>query len=157
MNRTPALIPSDLPVVILTRVFDAPRSLVWRAITDPTMVPMWWGPRDSTAKVHALDVSVGGEWRFDSISSDGQVFSFWGVTVWLQEGERIAQTFHFMDFPPNLDVLVLEDLADGKTRLTSTTHCMNTQARDGMVGSGMPGGANESYDRLQELMDRLKG
>ncbi len=151
MSRFSALAPADLPVVILTRTFDAPRNLVWKAITDPAMVPMWWGPRNSTAKVHALDVSVGGEWKFENISG-GQSFMFWGKTVWLQEGERIAQTFHFMDFPPNLDVLVLEDLPDGGTRLTSTTLCQNVMARDGMMNSGMPGGASESYDRLEELL-----
>jgi uncharacterized protein YndB with AHSA1/START domain len=152
MSRFSALAPADLPVVILTRTFDAPRNLVWKAITDPTMVAQWWGPRNSTAKIHALDVSVGGEWKFDNVSAEGHVFSFWGKTVWLQEGERIAQTFHFMDFPPNLDVLVLEDLPGGGTRLTSTTHCQNGQTRNGMMSSDMPGGASESYDRLEELL-----
>ena len=152
MTAQPAIAPPDLPVVILTRELKAPRALVWKAITDTAMVAQWWGPRTSSARINKLEASVGGEWKFDSVSADGQVFSFWGETVWLQEGERIAQTFHFMDYPPNLDVLVLEDLEDGGTRLTSTTICQNRFARDGMVASGMEAGANESYDRLEELL-----
>ena len=155
MKRTPVIAPPEVPVFILTRVLDAPRALVWKSLVDPVLLAQWWGPEGFTNKIHALDVRVGGEWRIDNITPDGQAFSFWGTVVEMREGERLAQTFHFLEYPSNLDVMVLEDLGD-QTRITSTTVLVSIEARTGMMESGMEGGAQGGFDRLQRLLDGMK-
>lgn len=150
MKRTPVIAPPEVPVFILTRTLDAPRALVWKALTDPAMLAQWWGPEGSSNKIHALEVREGGAWKIDS-TLQGQVHSFWGRVVEVREGERLAQTFHFLDYPPNLDVLVLEDLGN-QTRMTSTTMLQSVEARAGMMASGMEDGAQSSYDRLARLL-----
>ena len=152
MKRTPVIAPPDVPVFILTREFDAPRALVWRALTDPSMLAQWWGPEGFTNKIHALEIRVGGQWKIDNTTPDGQTFTFSGEVVELQDGIRLAQTFKFMDYPSNLDIMVLEDLADGGTRMTSTTVLQSLELRAGMMQSGMEDGAQSSYDRLAALL-----
>jgi uncharacterized protein YndB with AHSA1/START domain len=132
-------------------VLDFPRALVWKAYTDPSMLAQWWGPEGFTNKITAMDMKVGGKWAIDNIGPDGQTFSFWGQVLEMRENERIAQTFHFLEYPPNLDILVLED-ADGKTRMTSTTVLVSLEARAGMMASGMENGAQASFDRLERLL-----
>jgi len=153
MTRVPVIAPPDVPVFILTRVLTAPRALVWKALTDPVMFSQWWGPEGFTNKVHKMDVRVGGEWKVDNVSPDGAAFTFWGTICELREQERLAQTFHFLEYPPNLDVMVLEDW-EGGTRMTSTTVLINQPSRAGMMASGMETGAQASYDRLQRLLDK---
>jgi uncharacterized protein YndB with AHSA1/START domain len=151
MSRVPVIAPPDVPVFIMTRVFAAPRALVWKAYTDPVLFAQWWGPEGFTNKIHDMEVRVGGKWKIDNVAPDGQTFTFWGEIVELQDQVRIAQTFHFMDFAPNLDILVLEDAGDG-TRMTSTTVLTSLESRTGMMQSGMEGGAQASYDRLERLL-----
>lgn len=157
MERTPVIAPPNVPVFIFTRTYDAPRALVWKAFTDPVLMAQWWGPEGTVNKIHALDVRVGGDWKFESAGEDGAPYTFWGQIVEVREGERIAQTFHFLDYPPNLDVLVLEDLGDSGTRMTSTTVLQSVEARAGMMAAGMEDGAQSCYDRLTTLLETLQG
>jgi len=151
MSRVPVIAPPDVPVFILTRILAAPRALVWKAYTDPVLFAQWWGPEGYANKIHEMDMRVGGKWNIDNIAPDGQVFNFWGEIVELREEVRVAQTFHFMDFTPNLDILVLEDAGDG-TRMTSTTVLTSLESRAGMMQSGMESGAQASFDRLERLL-----
>jgi uncharacterized protein YndB with AHSA1/START domain len=144
--------------LVLTRVFDAPRELVFRAFTDPELIPQWWGPRRYTTTIDKMDVRPGGSWRFVHRGEDGQEFAFRGVYHEITPPERIVWTFEFEGMPGHisLDTAVFEE-EDGKTRLTATSVFQSVQDRDGMIQSGMEEGAAEGYDRLDDLLAKLEG
>ncbi len=147
--------PSDREIRI-EREFDAPRDLVFATITDPELIPQWWGPRGTTAVVDQMDVSPGGSWRFVIHDSDGVETAFRGTYREVAPPERVVQTFEWEGMPGHVAVetAVFEDLGD-RTRLITTTLFHTTEERDGMLSSGMEKGANETYERLDELLARL--
>ena len=133
--------PSDLEIV-MTRVFDAPRALVFEAYTDPRHVPHWWGLRGNTTIVDKMDVRPGGQWRYIRE---------------VAPPERLVSTFEFEGMPGHIAVDAAQfDERDGKTTLTVTSTFTTKEERDGMLQSGMEGGANETWDRLAELLARLQ-
>jgi uncharacterized protein YndB with AHSA1/START domain len=87
-------LPSDLEIV-MTRVFNAPRELVWKALTGPEAIPQWWGPRYLTTVVDKMDVRVGGAWRYVQHDPDGNEHAFNGVYKELTPPERIVYTFEY--------------------------------------------------------------
>jgi uncharacterized protein YndB with AHSA1/START domain len=147
---------SDLEIS-MTREFDAPRELVYRAFTDPELVPQWWGLRASTTIVDQFDLRVGGAWRFIQRMPDGTEFAFRGEFLELVPPSKVTQTFEFEPMPGHItqDTMELTE-TNGKTLLTVTSKFQSIEDRDGMLQSGMEGGANESYDRLAELLETLK-
>ncbi|MGH2534644.1 MAG: SRPBCC family protein [Thermomicrobiales bacterium] len=144
--------PSDREIVF-TRVFDAPRDLVYQAYTDPDLIPKWWGPRGSTTIVDTMDVRPGGKWRYIQREADGAEYAFNGEYREVVPPERLVYTFEFEMMPGHIavDTITLEE-ADGKTTLTNTSHYDSVEDRDGMLSSGMEAGAAESMDRLAELL-----
>jgi uncharacterized protein YndB with AHSA1/START domain len=140
----------------IERVFDAPRDRVFAVYTDPELIPEWWGPRDTTAVVDQMDVRAGGSWRFVVHSADGSETAFRGTYREVTPPERIVQTFEWEGMPGHVSVetAVFEDLGD-RTKITTTSIFHTTEERDGMLGSGMEGGLNETYARLDELLARL--
>jgi uncharacterized protein YndB with AHSA1/START domain len=140
----------------IERVFDAPRDRVFAVYTDPELIPEWWGPRDTTAVVDQMDVRAGGSWRFVVHSADGGETAFRGTYREVTPPERIVQTFEWEGMPGHVSVetAVFEDLGD-RTKITTTSIFHTTEERDGMLGSGMEGGLNETYARLDELLARL--
>ena len=156
-NRTLTVTtPSDREIV-LTRVFDAPRDLVFRAYTDPKAIPQWWGPRNLTTRVDKMDVRPGGAWRFVQRDADGNEFAFNGVYREITPPERVVSTFEFEGMPGHIAVetMTLEE-HDGRTTLTTTSVFASVEDRDGMLQSGMESGAAETMDRLAELVETLK-
>jgi len=151
-SATKFTMPSDREVV-MTRVFEAPRDLVWRAYTDPKMIPRWWGPRDYTTTVDKMDLRPGGAWRFVNGAPDGKVFGFSGVYREIVRPERIVQTFEFEGVPGHIvvDTVTFEE-HEGGTRVTVRSLFETKEDRDGMVSSGMEEGATESTERLDELL-----
>lgn len=141
--------------IVMTRVFDAPRELVFKAYTDPKQIPHWWGPRSLTTTVDKMDVRPGGSWRFIQRDADGNEYAFHGVYHEIVAPERIVSTFEFEGMPGHvaLDTLTLEEI-DGRTKLTTRSVFQTIEDRDGMVQSGMEQGASESMDRLEELLAR---
>ena len=138
--------------VIITRVFDAPRELVYRTYTDPTMVPKWWGPRGVTTVVEKMDVRFGGTWRYIH-QAPGVEYSFKGVYHEVIPNERLVYTFEFEPLPGHilLETITFED-QDGKTLLTDKSVFQTVADRDGMVQSGMESGMTQSFDRFEELL-----
>jgi uncharacterized protein YndB with AHSA1/START domain len=138
------------------RVFDAPRDRVFAVYTDPELIPEWWGPHDTTTVVDRMDVRAGGGWRFVVRSSDGTETGFRGTYREVTPPERIVQTFEWEGMPGHVSVetATLEDLGD-RTKVTTTSIFHTTEERDGMLASGMEGGMNETYARLDELLARL--
>jgi uncharacterized protein YndB with AHSA1/START domain len=138
------------------RVFDAPRDRVFAVYTDPELIPEWWGPRGTTATVDQMDVTPGGSWRFVIHIADGSETAFRGTYREVTPPERIVQTFEWEGMPGHVSVetATFEDLGD-RTKVTTTSIFHTTEERDGMLGSGMEGGLNETYARLDELLARL--
>ncbi|MFN8375620.1 MAG: SRPBCC family protein [Anaerolineae bacterium] len=143
---------------IMTRVFNAPRELVFQVMTDPKYVPQWWGPRRYTTVVDKMDVRAGGIWRYVQQGADGSEFGFHGVYHSINAPEQIIDTFEFEGMPGHviLEIMTLEALPDGKTKLSITGAFSSVADRDGMIESGMQEGANESYDRLEEILQTLQ-
>ena len=143
--------------VVLTRLFDAPRELVFKAHTDPDLIPHWWGLRGNTTIVEKMDVRPGGTWRFIQRDPKGKEFAFNGQYREILPPERLVNTFEFEGIPGHViqDTLVHEELPDGRTKLTATSLFATMVDRDGMLDSGMESGSNESWDRLAELLATL--
>ncbi len=147
--------PSDREIHI-ERVFDAPRDRVYAVYTDPALIPEWWGPRGTTAVVEKMDVRTGGDWRFLIRNSDGSETGFRGTYREVTAPERIVQTFEWDGMPGYIcvETATFEDLGD-RTKVATTSLFFTTEERDGMLGSGMEHGLNETYARLDELLERL--
>ena len=145
--------------LIVTREFDAPRELVFKAHTDPDLFVQWIGPRGLDTKLEAFEPITGGKYRFIQTDKDGNEFGFHGVFHEVSP-ERVIQTFEFEGLPESghvtLDTMKLEALANGRTRLTSHSVFQSVSDRDGMIESGMEIGVNEGYERLDEILENLK-
>jgi uncharacterized protein YndB with AHSA1/START domain len=142
--------------ISITRMFDAPRELVFRAFTDPALVPKWWGPRELITTVDKMDVRPGGTWRFVQRDSAGNQYGFHGVYHLVDAPYRVVSTFEFEGVPGHvaMETVTFEDV-DGKTRLVQHSVFQSVADRDGMVQSGMEKGATESMDRMAELLAEL--
>jgi uncharacterized protein YndB with AHSA1/START domain len=147
--------PSDLEIQ-MTRTFNAPRELVFRAMTQADLIERWWGPRRYTTHVDKLDLRPGGGWRFLNRGDEGE-FAFRGEFREIVPPEKIVWTFEWEGMLGHISVetLVLEE-RDGQTTVTATSLYDSKEDRDGMLNSGMEEGAVESYERLEELLATLK-
>jgi uncharacterized protein YndB with AHSA1/START domain/DNA-binding transcriptional ArsR family regulator len=152
-GSTTVTTPSDREIVS-ERVFNAPRQLVFEALTDPELIPEWWGTRRTTTIVDQMDVRVGGGWRFVQRDADGNEDGFRGTYREVTPPERVVQTFEWEGMPGHviIETVEFEDLGDGRTKLRNTSLFHTTEERDGMLASGMEEGMNESYDQLDELL-----
>ncbi len=144
----------DVPLVRITREFDAPPHKVFRAHTDPDLVAQWLGPRGYEMRIDHHDCRTGGSYRYVHVS-DGNEFGFHGCFHEVRPSELIVQTFTFEGAPDGvaLEKLVFEDLGDGRTRLTGTSLVDSFEARDAFLSSGMEDGVRQSYERLDELLE----
>jgi uncharacterized protein YndB with AHSA1/START domain len=142
--------------VALTRVFDAPRRLVWEALSKAEHYPHWWGLRSHTMTACELDFRPGGRWRFVVRDPDGNEHAFRGEIREVVPPERIVQTFEYEGMPGavSVETLTLTE-QDGKTTLTSASTFDSAEAAAAMLQSGMELGAAETYDRLEEYLRRL--
>lgn len=138
--------------IVIERVFDAPRERVWRAYTDPALVAQWWG-RGNELVVERMEVERGGHWRFVE-HADGQAHGFEGRFREVSPPDRLVYTFEWDGMPAYvvLDTVTFEDLGDGRTRVVTHALFFTPEERDGMLGSGMEQGVNESYAALDRLL-----
>jgi uncharacterized protein YndB with AHSA1/START domain len=151
--KTTFLAEPGKPTIVMSRVLDAPRRLVFEAYTNPRHISRWWGPRRLTAAVDKMDVRPGGAWRFVQRAPGGKEFAFHGTYREIVPPERIIATFEFEGMPGHVivDTVTLEE-HEGKTKLTVSSLFQSVEDRDGMLESGMESGASESMDRLAELL-----
>jgi len=149
--------PSDREIV-MTRLFDAPRDLVFEAMSRPEHVRRWWGLLDErySVPVCEIDFRVGGAWRFVSRGPQGEA-GFHGIYREIDAPERIVFTEIFDPFPDVESVVtsVLKE-ENGKTRFTVTCLYPSLEVRNMVLGTGMEGGAAISYDRLEEVAAGLQ-
>jgi uncharacterized protein YndB with AHSA1/START domain len=152
-HQTTIEVDPDVPLVRIVREFDAPPEKVFRAHVEPELVAQWLGPRGYEMHIDHYDCRTGGSYRYVHIH-DGEEYGFRGSFHEVRPTDLIVQTFTFEGFPDgvSLDRLVLEEIADGRTRLTGTSLLESFEARDGLISSGMEVGIREGYERLDELL-----
>ena len=151
-------IDTDKREITMVRTFDAPRELVFRAYTDPELIPQWWGPRGYKTVVEKLELEPGGAWRYVQYDPTGSQFAFHGVFHEVTPPKRLVYTFEYEGIPPGhvmVETVTFEDLG-GKTRITATDVFQSLEDLEGMVNAGMEEGAVESFDRFAELLQKLQ-
>ena len=145
--------PTDTQIV-MTREFDAPRDLVFRALTTPDLLKRWFGADGWQLVECEIDLRVGGHWRFVSVGPGGLRMGHGGVYTEIVPGSRLAYTERYDDqwFPGTAQVEA--DLL-GSTTMISTLIFPDKQVRDLVLASPMERGVNESHSRLEKLLGEL--
>ena len=145
-----------VPQVIITRQFKAPRELLFRAYTDPVLVPRWLGPAGLTLTVNQLDPRHGGRWRWTHYDGDGKGYVFHGLYHGTPSPERIVQTYEFDQQPGVVYLNIITfDEADGVTTLRQNTVFQAVEHRDAYVEGGMERGIRASMRQLDDLVTEL--
>lgn len=142
--------------IVMTRVFDAPRELVFEAHTSCEHMSHWWGPRKYGVVGCEIDFRPGGKWRIVHQGPDGGEIAFFGEYLEIVPPERIVWTFGFGDNPGGPETYTFEE-HDGKTTITGSAVFPSQEVRDEVLDSGMVSGAEETYERLDEYLETLKG
>ena len=144
----------ELPVIRITRDFDASPDRVFRAWTDPDLVARWLGPRNSEIRIDGWDARTGGSYRYASVQNGEEVAAFYGSFHEIRPTERLVQTFTWEGMPDgvSLDTMTFEDLGNGRTRVIGVSVVDSLEARDAIMASGMDVGVNEGYEKLDELL-----
>ena len=156
MDTTKVSAEPGVPFIDITREFDAPPELVFRAHTDPELLVQWLGGDKYEMIVDRYEVRDGGTWRYIHRDGQGNDWAFHGVFHGAPTPEGMVQTFEFEGAPGyvSLDSLTLEDLG-GRTRVRIHSVHQTVEGRDAMVASGMEAGLSAGYRRLDELIARL--
>ena len=150
--------PKDQPLIIMTRTFNAPRELVWKALSEPEHAVRWWGPHGHKNRVLKWDWRVGGQWSIELTLPDGQKIVFFGEYREIDRPHKVTQTFSFDQLPPgaqSVDTAILEDHG-GKTIYRATSRVPDFASRDAMLASGMEVGVVEGFERLDKMLEELK-
>lgn len=159
-NETKIISKPDKQELCIIREFDAPREIVFKAFTDPELYVQWIGPRGLETTLETFEPRSGGSWRYIQKDPDGNEFAFHGVNHEVLPPERIIDTFEFEGLPETghviLETAKFEALSDNRTKLTSQSVFQTVEDRDGMMQSGMEEGVNDSYERLDELLEKIK-
>ncbi len=159
-NKTTIIAEPGKQEIIITREFDAPRELVFKAFTDPKLYIQWLGPRRLTMILETFEPRNGGSWRYIHKDQEGNEYAFHGVYHEVTPPERIIDTFEFEGLPEKghvaLETARFEELPGNRTELTSQSVFQSVADRDGMLQSGMEEGVNDSYDRLDELLEKMQ-
>ena len=145
-------LPSDTEILI-TRKFDAPKSLVWEALTRPEHVLRWWGPEWCPLESADIDLRVGGSWRYVATMEDGTKLAWRGVYRAIDPPDSLTSTEVFEGFPDaeSVNTTTLTE-SDGVTTLETRVRHKSQEFRDGHINSGMEGGMQETFNRLDDLL-----
>jgi uncharacterized protein YndB with AHSA1/START domain len=150
-------LPTDEQILI-TREFDAPKHLVYKAWTTPELVKRWWHANRGEVTIAEIDLRVGGKWRYVSVS-DGQEVGFHGEYREIVPNERIVSTEVYEGIPDpgegTLNTLTLAE-ADGRTTLAVLVQCPSKEVRDAIIDSGMEAGMQDAMDLLEEVAISLR-
>ena len=159
-NRTVVTTEPGKQELFITREFNAPRELVFKAHTDPDIYARWLGPRDLTTILETFEPVSGGRWRFIQKDQDGNEFGFHGVNHDVTAPERIISTFEFEGLPESghviLETTKFEALPGGRTRVTTQSVYQSVADRDGMVAAGMESGVVAGHEQLDEILAELQ-
>jgi uncharacterized protein YndB with AHSA1/START domain len=144
--------------IVITREFDAPRELVYRAYTDPDLLVQWMGPKRLTMTIERHELRDGGRYRYIHRDENGIEAGFHGVFHGVPSLEvGVVRTFEFEGYPGHisLETLTLEERG-GKTLSRAVSVFQSVEDRDGMIASGMESGVNEGMDKLDALLARMQ-
>jgi len=146
--------PAGVPFIDITREFDAPVSRVFEAHAKPELVAQWMGPRELEMDISEWDFVSGGRWSYVSTAPDGSTHGFRGMFHTVRADEFAIQTFEYLGYPDvvAIESVSFEDLGDDRTRIRIHSVYPTLESRDGMVASGMEGGIDVGYRRLDELL-----
>jgi uncharacterized protein YndB with AHSA1/START domain len=156
MDKTRITAPEGTPYIDMEREFDAPRELVHRAYLEPELVKQWLGPRKYEMVIDRWDARAGGAYRY--VHRDGETEHGFRGVFHSMDIDNLVQTFEYEGAPGHvsLDSQVLEDLGNGRTRMRSHSVFQSVADRDAMVEAGMSSGVEDGYNRLDELLERLR-
>ena len=158
-NKTTVTAEPGKQELFITREFDAPRELVFKAHIDPELYVQWLGPHGYEMILETFEPHSGGRYRYIHKNKDGNEFGFHGVFHEISE-ELMVQTFEFEGLPERghviLDTMKLEELPGNGTRITIQSVYQSVSDRDGMVQAGMEKGLNEGYERLDEILEKMQ-
>jgi uncharacterized protein YndB with AHSA1/START domain len=156
MTKTQIIAEPGVPQIVISREFNAPRELLFRAHIDPELLVQWLGPRRLTMSIDRLDARDGGTWRYTHRDADGNEYAFHGVYRGTPSPAGIVQTFEFEGMPGHvsLETITFEEHG-GKTLLHQNAIFQSVEDRDGMMQSDMEIGVNDSMERLDELFAKL--
>jgi uncharacterized protein YndB with AHSA1/START domain len=154
-NETQITVDDEVPLVRIVREFDAPAEKVFRAHTDRELLEKWLGPRDLEMRIEVFDCRTGGAYRYVHTRGDEEYW-FHGCFHEVRP-DQIVQTFTYEGVPDGvaLERVLLEDLDDGRSRLTAISLVESFAARDAIMASGMEHGVREGYERLDEALAQL--
>jgi uncharacterized protein YndB with AHSA1/START domain len=158
-RKATVTLPTDRQILI-TREFDAPKHLVYKAWTTPELVKRWWHANRGEVKSAEIDLRVGGTWRFVSVTTDGMEFGFHGEYREIVPNERLVSTEAFEGIPDAdehaaLNTLTLAEV-DGRTTMTVLVEHPTKEGRDAHINSGMEDGMQDAMDLLEEGATSLK-
>jgi uncharacterized protein YndB with AHSA1/START domain len=153
-------LPTDEQILI-TREFDAPKHLVYKAWTTPELVRRWWNAKRGQVTVAEIDLRVGGRWRYVMVTEDGFEVGFHGEYREIVPNERIVSTEVYEGMPegaPEEGMLNTASFteADGRTTLTIVVQCPSKDVRDAIIDSGMEAGMQDAMDLLEEVAISLR-
>jgi len=154
-NRAVVTLPTDTHILI-TRDFDAPRELVYRAWTTPELIRRWWSGERGTVTSAEVDLRVGGRWRYVMTANAGFEVAFHGEYQEIVPRERIVAT-EVYEGMPEASALTTTTFAEskGRTTLTLLVHHQSREYRDAHINSGMEGGMQESMAKLEDVARSL--
>jgi uncharacterized protein YndB with AHSA1/START domain len=146
--------------ILITREFDAPKHLVYKAWTTPELVKRWWSAKRGEVTVAEIDLRVGGTWRYVAVTTDGFEVAFHGEYREIVPNERIVSTEAYEGVPDadanaTLNTLTLAE-ADGRTTLTVLVQAPSKEIRDAIIDSGMEAGMQDALDLLEEVAVSLR-
>jgi uncharacterized protein YndB with AHSA1/START domain len=149
-------LPTDEQILI-TREFDAPKHLVYKAWTTPELVKRWWHACRGEATIAEIDLRVGGKWRYVMVTEGGMEVGFHGEFREIVPNERIVSTEVYEGFPEGeaLNTLTLTEV-DGRTTLTILVQHSSKEHRDAHVDSGMEAGMQDAMDLLEQVAVSLR-
>jgi uncharacterized protein YndB with AHSA1/START domain len=157
MPKTILIANPGVQEIVVIRSFEAPRVLVFRAYTDPDLIPQWWGPAKYATKIDRLETRRYGAWRFVQSDPEGNEFAFRGVFHEVKPPELIIQTFEFEPMAGHVELQTATfEERDGKTIFTAKSVYLSVEDRDGELNAGMEAGMNEGFERLDALLARMK-
>jgi uncharacterized protein YndB with AHSA1/START domain len=155
-DRAVVTLPTDTQLVI-TREFNAPKNLVFKAWTTPELIKRWWGGDRGEVTIVEVDLRVGGRWRYVMTANGGFEVAFHGVYREVVPNERVVSTQIF-EVIPDVEAVSTETFTEVEGRTTLTIHVQHPsqESRDGHVNSGMEEGMNESMDHLDLVLASLR-
>jgi uncharacterized protein YndB with AHSA1/START domain len=155
-NSATVTLPTDTQILI-TREFDAPKHLVWRAYTTPDLIARWWAGSHGKVTSAEVDLRIGGSWRYVMTANEGFEVAFHGEFREISEPDRLVNTEIYEGAPEGLGVVTTTFTeAGGRTTLTQLCEYGDRTVRDAVIESGMEGGMQESMDALEQVAASLK-